>query len=85
MCVVMDNKKLVTVLEDKAFLAELIELKDNDAVQAALKAKGMELTNELLEQISGGFGSYYSSAAIANAENNDNNITVYDTGASGKW
>lgn len=45
----------------------------------------MELTNELLEQISGGFGSSYSSAAIANAENNDNNITVYDTGASGKW
>lgn len=81
----MDNKKLETVLEDKAFLAELIELKDNDAVQAALKAKGMELTNELLEQISGGFGSYYSNAAIANAENNDNNITVYDTGASGKW
>ena len=81
----MDNKKLETVLEDKAFLAELIELKDNDAVQAALKAKGMELTNEQLEQISGGFGSYYSSAAIANAENNDNNITVYDTGASGKW
>ena len=81
----MDNKKLETVLEDKAFLAELIELKDNDAVQAALKAKGMELTNELLEQISGGFGSYYCSAAIANAENNDNNITVYDTGASGKW
>ena len=81
----MDNKKLETVLEDKAFLAELIELKDNDAVQAALKAKGMELTNELLEQISGGFGSYYSSVAIANAENNDNNITVYDTGASGKW
>ena len=81
----MDNKKLETVLEDKAFLAELIELKDNDAVQAALKAKGMELTNELLEQISGGFGSYYSSVAIANAENNDNNITVYETGASGKW
>ena len=81
----MDNKKLETVMEDKAFLAELIELKDNDAVQAALKAKGMELTNEQLEQISGGFGSYYSSAAIANAENNDNNITVYDTGASGKW
>lgn len=81
----MDNKKLETVMEDKAFLAELIELKDKDAVQAALKAKGMELTNEQLEQISGGFGSYYSSAAIANAENNDNNITVYDTGASGKW
>ena len=30
MCGVMDNKKLETVLEDKAFLAELIELKDND-------------------------------------------------------
>jgi hypothetical protein len=46
---------------------EPIELKDNDVVQTALKAKGMELTNELMELISGGFGGYYSSV-IANAE-----------------
>ena len=83
----MDKMKIEEIFSDKEFVKELVALKDNAAVQAALKAKGLDLTeekiaairesmakktgelsDEQLEQISGGFGSYYSSAAIANAE-----------------
>ena len=46
-----DSKKMKEILADKDFVKELMALKDNAAVQAALREKGMELTEEQIQTI----------------------------------
>ena len=43
--------KIEEIFSDKEFVKELVALKDNAAVQAALKAKGLDLTEEKIAAI----------------------------------
>ena len=47
----MDKMKIEEIFSDKEFVKELVALKDNAAVQAALKAKGLDLTEEKIAAI----------------------------------
>ena len=47
----MDKTKIEEIFSDKEFVKELVALKDNAAVQAALKAKGLDLTEEQIAAI----------------------------------
>ena len=47
----MDKMKIEEIFSDKEFVKELVALKDNAAVQAALKAKGLNLTEEKIAAI----------------------------------
>jgi hypothetical protein len=47
----MDKMKIEEIFSDKEFVKELVTLKDNAAVQAALKAKGLDLTEEKIAAI----------------------------------
>ena len=47
----MDKMKIEEIFSDKEFVKELVALKDNAAVQAALKAKGLDLTEENIAAI----------------------------------
>ena len=47
----MDKMKIEEVFSDKEFVKELVALNDNAAVQAALKAKGLDLTEEKIVAI----------------------------------
>ena len=42
----MNNQQIKKIFEDEAFVKELIAMEDNAAFQAALKEKGIELTDE---------------------------------------
>ena len=47
----MDNNKVTEIFSDKALAKELMALEDNAAVQAALKAKGLDLTDEEVQTL----------------------------------
>ena len=47
----MDKMKIEEIFSDKEFVKKLVALKDNAAVQAALKAKGLDLTEEKIAAI----------------------------------
>jgi hypothetical protein len=47
----MDKMKIEEIFSDKEFVKELVALKDNAAVQAALKEKGLDLTEEQIAAI----------------------------------
>ena len=47
----MINNKMKEIFEDKDFVRELMSLKDNAGVQAALKAKGLDLTEKEIQTI----------------------------------
>ena len=42
----MTNEQIMNIFADEAFVKELIAMEDNAAFQAALKEKGIELTDE---------------------------------------
>ena len=50
----MNMEKMKEIFADEAFVKSLFELESAGEVQAALKEKGVELPEELLEQVSGG-------------------------------
>jgi hypothetical protein len=47
----MDKMKIEEIFSDKEFVKELVAMKDNAAVQAALKEKGLDLTEEQIAAI----------------------------------
>lgn len=47
----MDKTKIEEIFSDKEFVKELVAMKDNAAVQAALKEKGLDLTDEQIAAI----------------------------------
>lgn len=46
----MDEKKLQELMEDEAFMKELVQLKTKEEVQEMFKSKGVEFTMEELEE-----------------------------------
>ena len=47
----MDEKRMQEIFADEAFVKELLSLETPEAVQAALKEKGIELSREEVEEI----------------------------------
>ena len=47
----MDNNKIKEIFSEKSFVEELAGLQDNAAVNAALKAKGLDLTEKEITAI----------------------------------